>query len=58
MRSSDAEIAPDWDAFLASVARPASQTRIKALTERGFHKPGEVEDRLGYCVGQVGDGSG
>ena len=54
---SDAEIAPEWDAFLASVARPASQTRIKALMERGFHKPGDVENRLGYYVGQVGDSS-
>jgi len=25
----DAEIAPEWDAFLASLGRPASQTRIK-----------------------------
>jgi hypothetical protein len=24
------------------------------LMERGFHKPGDVEDRLGYYVGQVG----
>jgi hypothetical protein len=22
--------------------------------ERGFHKPGDVEDRLGYHVGQLG----
>ena len=22
--------------------------------ERGFHKPGDVEDRLGYYVGQLG----
>ena len=26
---SDAEIAPEWDAFLASVQRPATQNRIK-----------------------------
>jgi hypothetical protein len=24
------------------------------LMERGFHKPGDVEDRLGYHVGQLG----
>ena len=53
----DAEIAPEWDAFLASLARPASQTKIKALMERGFHKAGDVENRLGYYVGQVGDSS-
>jgi tartrate dehydratase beta subunit/fumarate hydratase class I family protein len=51
---SDAEIAPEWDAFLASVQRPAAQQRIKTLMERGFHKPGDVENRLGYYVGQIG----
>ena len=38
----------------ASILRPAAQERIKKLMERGFHKPGDVEDRLGYYVGQVG----
>jgi enoyl-CoA hydratase/carnithine racemase len=52
---SDAEIAPEWDAFLAAVQRPAAQARIKALMERGFHKPGDAENRLGHYVGQVGD---
>jgi enoyl-CoA hydratase/carnithine racemase len=51
---SDAEIAPEWDAFIASLSRPASQNRIKALMERGFHRPGDVENRLGYHVGQLG----
>src|SRR5262245_44594130 len=51
---SDAEIAPEWDAFLASVKRPAAQARIKALIERGFHKPGDAEARLGHYVGQLG----
>jgi enoyl-CoA hydratase/carnithine racemase len=50
---SDSEIAPEWDAFLASVQRPASQERIRVLMERGFHKPGDVETRLGYHVGQL-----
>ena len=50
----DAEIAPEWDAFLASLGRPTSQARIKALMERGFHRPGDVEERLGYHVGQLG----
>jgi enoyl-CoA hydratase/carnithine racemase len=50
----DAEIAPEWDAFIASLARPAVQTRIKALMERGFHQAGDVENRLGYHVGQLG----
>src|SRR5262252_3262664 len=51
---SDAEIRPEWDAFLASIQRPAGQTRINKLLERGFHKPGDVENRLGYHVGQLG----
>jgi len=50
----DFEIAPEWDACLASIARPAAQERIKTLMERGFHKPGDAEDRLGYYVGQLG----
>jgi len=51
---SDAEIAPEWEAFMTALARPAAQTRIKQLMERGFHKPGDVETRLGYHVGQLG----
>lgn len=50
----DAEIAPEWDAFIASLGRPAAQTRIRTLFERGFHKPGDVETRLGYHVGRLG----
>jgi len=50
----DFEIAPEWDVCFASIARPAAQERIKMLMERGFHKPGDVEDRLGYHVGQLG----
>src|SRR5271163_3745113 len=51
---SDAEIAPEWDAFIASLARPAAQARIRTLFERGFHEPGDVETRLGYHVGRLG----
>jgi enoyl-CoA hydratase/carnithine racemase len=50
----DAEIAPEWDAFMASLARPAAQGRIKTLMQRGFHQPGDVETRLGHHVGQLG----
>jgi enoyl-CoA hydratase/carnithine racemase len=50
----DAEIAPEWTAFIASLARPAAQARIRSLMERGFHKAGDVENRLGYYVGQLG----
>jgi enoyl-CoA hydratase/carnithine racemase len=50
----DYEIAPEWDVCLASIMRPAAQERIKKLMDQGFHKPGDVEERLGYYVGQVG----
>src|SRR5271156_5140550 len=50
----DIEIAPEWDAFLTSVKRPAAQERISKLMQQGFHKPGEVETRLGHYVGQLG----
>lgn len=50
----DAEIKPEWDAFLAALGRPASQSRIKALMARGFHRAGDVENRLGFHVGQLG----
>jgi enoyl-CoA hydratase/carnithine racemase len=51
----DVEMAAGWDACLASIARPAAQERIKKLMERGLHKPGDVENRLGYYVGQLGN---
>jgi enoyl-CoA hydratase/carnithine racemase len=50
----DAEIAPEWDACFASIQRPAAQSRIAALLELGLHKAGDVENRLGYHVGQLG----
>ena len=50
----DFEIAPEWDVCLASIMRPAAQERIRKLMEQGFHRPGDVEERLGYYVGQLG----
>ena len=50
----DFEIAPEWDVCFASIMRPAAQERIKKLMERGFHKPGDAENRLGYYVGRLG----
>jgi enoyl-CoA hydratase/carnithine racemase len=50
----DAETAPEWEAFIASVGRPAAQERLRALLEQGFHAPGDVETRLGYHVGLLG----
>jgi enoyl-CoA hydratase/carnithine racemase len=50
----DVEIGAGWDACMASIVRPAAQERIKALMARGFHKPGDAENRLGYYLGQFG----
>ncbi len=50
----DFEIAPEWDVCFASIMRPAAQKRIKTLMELGLHKPGDVEERLGYYVGRLG----
>jgi enoyl-CoA hydratase/carnithine racemase len=43
----DIEMAAGWDACMASIARPATQARLKAFRELGFHMPGDAEDRLG-----------
>jgi enoyl-CoA hydratase/carnithine racemase len=51
----DEEILPEWNAFMASLGRPASRNRMKTLMSRGFHRPGDVENRLGFHVGQLGD---
>src|SRR5882757_6320523 len=50
----DYEIAPEWGVCLASIARPAAQKRIGKLMELGFHRPGDVEYRLGHYVGELG----
>jgi enoyl-CoA hydratase/carnithine racemase len=47
----DVEVQAGWDACMASIVRPAAQERIKALMARGFHQPGEAEDRLGAYLG-------
>jgi enoyl-CoA hydratase/carnithine racemase len=51
--SPDVELGAGWDACIASLGRAAAQNGIKALMERGFHKPGDVENRLGYYLGQL-----
>src|SRR5438132_1831317 len=48
----DVEIESGWDACVASMARPATQWRIKTLIERGFCKPGDAENRVGDLVGR------
>jgi enoyl-CoA hydratase/carnithine racemase len=49
----DVEMAAGWDACMASVARPATQARIKAFMALGFHRPGDVENRIGYYLPEV-----
>ncbi len=49
----DVEMAAGWDACMASVARPATQARIKAFMDLGFHRPGDVENRIGYYLPKV-----
>jgi enoyl-CoA hydratase/carnithine racemase len=49
----DVELGAGWDACVASLGRPAAQNGIKALIARGFHKPGDVENRLAYYLGQL-----
>jgi enoyl-CoA hydratase/carnithine racemase len=49
----DVELGAGWDACIASLGRPAAQEGIKALNARGFQKPGDVEERLGFHLGQL-----
>ena len=49
----DVELGAGWEACIASLGRPAAQQGIKALMAQGFHKPGDVENRLGYYLGQL-----
>ncbi len=53
--SPDVELGAGWDACITSLGRSAAQDGIKALMARGFHKPGDVENRLGYYLGQIAD---
>jgi enoyl-CoA hydratase/carnithine racemase len=50
----DVEVDAGWQACIASIGRPAAQEKIKALMARGFHKPGDLENRIGYYLGKPG----
>src|SRR5882757_2961880 len=50
----DVEVDAGWQACMASIARPAAQKKIKALMALGFHKPGDLEDRIGYYLWKPG----
>jgi enoyl-CoA hydratase/carnithine racemase len=48
----NAEMKLGWDAFIASVQRPAAQARIKALVDKGLQQPSDVERNLGRSTAQ------
>jgi len=49
----EVEMAAGWETCIASVERPSTQTRFKALRELGWHKPGDAENRLGTYLGRL-----
>jgi enoyl-CoA hydratase/carnithine racemase len=49
----DVELGAGWEACIASLGRPAAQTGIMALTAKGFQSPGDVENRLGFHLGEL-----
>jgi len=49
----DVELGAGWDACINSLGRPAAQAGIKALMDEGFHKPGDIEERLAFHLGQL-----
>ena len=49
----DVEFAAGWDVCMASITRPAAQESFKALMAIGFHQPGDIEERLGFHIGQL-----
>jgi enoyl-CoA hydratase/carnithine racemase len=50
----DVEMQAGWDTCMESFVRPSAQARVKALMVRGFHKPGDAENRLGDYIGSQG----
>jgi enoyl-CoA hydratase/carnithine racemase len=50
----DVEMAAGWAVCMASIGRPATQKRFKALFKEGFHDPGDVENNLGAYLGKLG----
>ncbi|MBZ9905513.1 enoyl-CoA hydratase/isomerase family protein [Mesorhizobium sp. B2-3-13] len=49
----DVELGAGWEACIASLGRPAAQNGIKTLTAKGFQTPGDVENRLGFHLGEL-----
>jgi enoyl-CoA hydratase/carnithine racemase len=51
----DHEVGAEMVVCYASIGRPQTQRRIQRLLDLGLHQPGDVETRLGYHVGQLGN---
>jgi len=51
----DYELGAEMAVCYTSIGRPETQRRIKMLLDRGLHQAGDVETRLGYHVGQLGN---
>lgn len=49
----DVELGAGWEVCIASLGRPAAQHGIEALNAQGFQKPGDVENRIGFYLGQL-----
>jgi len=50
----DIEIGAEWDAFLDSAHRPQAQQNLKRLMEMGLQTKPDVEKRLPYYTGTLG----
>jgi enoyl-CoA hydratase/carnithine racemase len=50
----DTEIGAEWDAFLGSAHRPQAQQNLKRLMEMGLQTKPDVEKRLPYYTGTLG----
>ena len=49
----DVELGAGWDACINSLGRSAAQEGIKTRMAKGFHRPGDVEERLAFHLGEL-----
>jgi enoyl-CoA hydratase/carnithine racemase len=49
----DVELGAGWDACINSLGRTAAQQGIKTLMAEGFHRPGDIEERLAFHLGEL-----
>ena len=53
----DEDIGAEWQGFIDSVQRPATQHRIKQLMDMGLQQNPDVEKRLPVYTGKTGEAS-